>query len=106
TYDKRSKCAPDFGPRQSFQATYSGLLMSFAGSAPRMGRNFCTRPAETSATYRFPSWSTPNWCTPQNPPGASPWKPNEYWNFPFRSHFTIFQVPESAAHKYLWSAPM
>ncbi len=35
-----------------------------AGSAPGLGTNFCTRPANTSAMYRLPSWSVVIECGP------------------------------------------
>src|SRR5256885_15536399 len=36
-------------------------------------------------------------CTPHMPPGKSPHVPHVYWRLPSRSHFTIFDVPRSAA---------
>ena len=37
---------------------------SLSGSAPGLGTNFCTRPLNTSAMYRLPSWSVVSECGP------------------------------------------
>src|SRR5688572_22490534 len=73
----------------------SSCPVSFAGSAPLRGRNFCARPLNTSATYRLFSWSTENWCTPFRRPGSVPNVPQPYRNFPLRSYFSILCVSPS-----------
>ena len=82
-----------------FQTGRTGGPTRNAGFAPFLGTNFCARPLSTSATYKFPSWSTWRPWTPHIPPGKSPQVPQEYWKCPSRSYLTSFDVPRSAAHR-------
>src|SRR5579864_2706131 len=68
------------------QAARTGWPISNAGSAPLRGTNFCGRPPHTSAVYKLPSWSTPNWCVPHSPPGSGVIVPHVYSSFPFKSY--------------------
>ena len=59
-----------------FHAAYTGGPTRYARFAPARGRNFCTRPPPTSATYRLPSWSVLAPCMLKKAPGKSPTTPH------------------------------
>src|SRR3984893_15824870 len=82
-----------------FHAARTGWPTKSSGFAPFRGRNFCTRPFSTSATYMLPSWSTLIPCTPHKAPGQSPFVPHEYKKCPSRSYSRILDVAASAAHR-------
>src|ERR1700686_2317334 len=99
--------AKDVGDRQRVQLPFlaisgCGKPMSFAGSAPGLGRIFCVRPPYVSAAYIFPSESTENPCTAQNWPGPVPCWPHMYNNLPFKSYSRNLSVDSSATQR-CWS---